>query len=153
MPNLCDLIEKYLKEQLKKSDEGVIEVRRSELAGKFSCVPSQINYVLETRFTTERGYIVESRRGGGGYIRVIKLNLESPDRLYELIHQNIGDHLSQEAAWDYVWRLHEAEIIDEREAALIQAATRRDVLALDLPARDAIRAQILKAMLLAILRF
>lgn len=66
MGNLADRIEEYLKQILEKTTEGYIVLQRSELAGEFECVPSQINYVLDTRFTVERGYLVESRRGGGG---------------------------------------------------------------------------------------
>ena len=77
MATLSDSIERYLKGRLSKAVEGVIEIRRSEVAEQFDCVPSQINYVLETRFTPQRGYYVESRRGGGGYIRIME-SLRAP---------------------------------------------------------------------------
>ena len=72
MRNISDIIEEYLKQVLEKSEEEIVEIKRSEIANKFQCVPSQINYVINTRFTLERGYIVESKRGGGGFIRIIK---------------------------------------------------------------------------------
>jgi len=151
MANLADEIERYLKEHLRRSE--ILEVQRAMLAARFDCAPSQINYVLSTRFTPERGYVVESRRGGGGYIRIIRLNIRNSDDLQELIQREIGDGVSQAEALDIVARLYEQEIIDEREAAIMQAVLRRDALPLDLPARDVVRASLLKAMLTAILRF
>ncbi|MFZ5817000.1 MAG: CtsR family transcriptional regulator [Bacillota bacterium] len=151
MANLVDDIEQYLKQHLQRSP--VIEVQRAMLAAQFGCAPSQINYVLATRFTPERGYLVESRRGGGGYIRIIRLNLEHGDGLHELVHREIGEQLSQEEALGYISRLREQQIIDDREAAIMQAAIQRETIRLDLPARDIVRANLLKAMILAILRF
>ncbi|MFZ5826025.1 MAG: CtsR family transcriptional regulator [Bacillota bacterium] len=151
MANLADDIEQYLKQHLDRSP--VIEVQRAMLAAHFDCAPSQINYVLATRFTPERGYLVESRRGGGGYIRIIRLNLEEGDGLHELVHQEIGDSLSQEEALGYIARLREQKIIDDREAAIMQAAINRETIRLELPVRDIIRANLLRAMILAILRF
>ncbi len=151
MANLADKIERYLKEHLRRTE--ILEVQRAMLAALFDCAPSQINYVLTTRFTPERGYLVESRRGGGGYIRIIRLNIESPEDLRDLIQRQIGDSLSQNEALDIVERLREEGIIDEREAAMMEVAMRREVLGLELPVRDTVRANLLKAMLTAILRF
>lgn len=151
MANLADEIERYLKEHLRRSE--ILEVQRAMLAARFDCAPSQINYVLSTRFTPERGYVVESRRGGGGYIRIIRLNIRNSDELQELIQREVGEGISQAEALDIVARLYEQEIIDEREAAIMQSVLRRDALPLDLPARDVVRASLLKAMLTAILRF
>lgn len=151
MANLADDIEHYLKRHLQESP--VIEVQRVGLAAQFGCAPSQINYVLATRFTPERGYVVESRRGGGGYIRIIRLNLEEGDALHVLIHREIGDQLSQVEAEGYIDRLREQNIIDDREAAMMQAAVNRETIPLELPVRDIIRANLLKAMILSILRF
>ncbi|MDV2583569.1 CtsR family transcriptional regulator, partial [Alkalibacillus haloalkaliphilus] len=83
--NISDIIEKYLKQVLEMSEADHVEIKRSEIADKFQCVPSQINYVINTRFTIERGYIVESKRGGGGYIRIMKV--ESHD------YADLIDHL------------------------------------------------------------
>lgn len=77
MASLADLIESYIKQQLRSSENQAIAISRAQLAELFSCVPSQINYVLTTRFTLERGYMIESRRGGGGYIRIVRVNQES----------------------------------------------------------------------------
>ena len=75
MRNISDIIECYLKKVLEMSEKDILEIKRSEVADKFQCVPSQINYVINTRFTIERGYIVESKRGGGGYIRIMKVQI------------------------------------------------------------------------------
>jgi transcriptional regulator CtsR len=150
MANLADDIEQFLKHMMGYS--GVAEVQRATLAAQFGCAPSQINYVLATRFTSERGYITESRRGGGGYIRITRLNLEAGDELHDLIQRQIGSHLSQDEAWGYILRLHEQNIIDEREAAIMQAAIHRETIALELPYRDMVRTNLLKAMILAVLR-
>lgn len=74
MRNISDIIENYLKQVLELSESEIVEIKRSEVANKFQCVPSQINYVINTRFTMEKGYMVESKRGGGGYIRISRLN-------------------------------------------------------------------------------
>ncbi len=150
MANLADDIEQYLKEHLQQSP--VIEVQRAMLAARFGCAPSQINYVMATRFTPEHGYLVESRRGGGGYIRIIRLNMERGDALHELVYHEIGDQLSQEEAFGYISRLREQKIISDREAALMQAAVHRETIRLELPARDFLRAHLLRSMILAILR-
>lgn len=151
MANLADDIEQFLKSMM--GDVGVAEVQRATLAAQFGCAPSQINYVLATRFTPERGYLVESRRGGGGYIRITRLNLEAGDALHELVHQQIGHHVAQDEALGYIFRLQEQNIIDEREAAIMQAAIGRETIGLELPLRDMVRANLLKAMILAVLRF
>ena len=151
MANLADDIEQVLKHMI--GSGGVIEIQRATVAAHFGCAPSQINYVLATRFTPERGYLVESRRGGGGYIRITRLNLTDGTALHNLVHEQIGLQLSQEAALGYIHRLLEQNIIDEREAALMKAAIDRDSIGLELPVRDVIRANLLKAMILTILRF
>jgi transcriptional regulator CtsR len=151
LANLADDIEQFLKQLIR--DSGTAEVQRATLAAQFGCAPSQINYVLATRFTPERGYLVESRRGGGGYIRIVRLNLEEGDGLHILIHQQLGSQLSQDEALGYIVRLREQNIISEREAAVMHAAIHRESIGLDLPLRDIVRANILKAMILAILRF
>lgn len=151
MANLADKIERYLKEHLSRTE--ILEVRRAMLAALFDCAPSQINYVLTTRFTPERGYLVESRRGGGGYIRIIRLNIKNLEDLQDLIERQIGDAVSQNEALHIIGRLQEEGLIDDREAAMMEAAMRREVLGLELPYRDALRASLLKAMLTAILRF
>lgn len=146
MKSTADLIERYLMERLKDSPNGAIDVQRNELAEMFSCVPSQINYVIATRFTLERGYIVESKRGGGGFIRIRQLGLEYLREVEELL-RIVGDQIAQREAEGLVWRLHQNELLTTRESFLIRAAISRDVLLLPLPERDILRARILTAML------
>ena len=98
MSNLADRIEEYLKIILKQAEEGYIVLQRGSLADFFSCAPSQINYVLTTRFTAERGYLVESRRGGGGYLRIVRLGLDPEGKFQRLMAELIGDELSKERA-------------------------------------------------------
>lgn len=123
MGNLADSMEYYLKRLLEMSVSGYLEVRRKELAAKFHCVPSQVNYVLETRFTLEKGYLVESRRGGKGYLRIRKVDtngLEIPTRiLQDLEKERIT---SEGQARGVIERLLAAKHISMREAGLMKAA-------------------------------
>jgi transcriptional regulator CtsR len=149
--NITELIEHYLKQSLENSLEGTIEIQRSDLADKFSCVPSQINYVISTRFTLEKGYFVESKRGGGGYIRIQRVDLPSLEAVQRHIRQTVGETIDQTTAEGLIYQLVEARFVTQREAYLLKAAMSRDVLALKLPVRDEIRAKLLKAMLIALL--
>ncbi|PZD96888.1 CtsR family transcriptional regulator [Paenibacillus sambharensis] len=151
MRNISDLIEQYLKQMLQESSEGAVEIQRNELADKFSCVPSQINYVISTRFTLEKGYVVESKRGGGGYIRIQRVELPTLKVIHTHIHQTIGEQVDQTAAEGLIYQLEEAGIIAKREANLLRAAICRNTIALKLPQRDELRARLLKAMLISLL--
>lgn len=151
MRNISDLIENYLKQILHSSSDGTVEIQRSELADKFSCVPSQINYVISTRFTLEKGYYVESKRGGGGYIRIQRVDLPSLEAVQRHIAQTVGEQIDQTAAEGLIYQLEEARFITRREAHLLRAGVSRDALVLVLPLRDQIRAKVLKAMLIALL--
>ncbi|EAD4092464.1 CtsR family transcriptional regulator [Listeria monocytogenes] len=149
MKNISDIIEAYLKQVLESSE--AVEIKRSEIADKFECVPSQINYVINTRFTVERGYIVESKRGGGGYIRIIKVKMNDKLQLLEAIISMVHDKkVSQSFSEDVILRLLEEEVITKKEARLMVAALDREVLILPLPDRDILRSRILEAMLVAL---
>ncbi|MDI3258080.1 MAG: CtsR family transcriptional regulator [Kyrpidia sp.] len=152
MRNITDLIEHHLKSILQQSRDGVVEIQRSELAELFNCVPSQINYVISTRFTVERGYIVESKRGGGGYIRIRKLELGQERPVHDEVVRLIGKEVSQREATDIIDHLYEDGFVTEREVRLLQAAVCRDVLQGPLPYRDQLRARLLRAMLVELLR-
>lgn len=147
MRNISDIIEAYLKQILDSNRQDAIEIKRSEIAERFQCVPSQINYVIKTRFTVEKGYIVESKRGGGGYIRIIRVKHQDDTKLLDEILENIQDKVTQTAAIDIIERLLEEEIITEREAKLMVSVMTRQVLNFQLPLRDEVRARILTAML------
>lgn len=151
MRNISDIIEQYLKNILHESPSGAVEIQRNDLADKFSCVPSQINYVISTRFTLEKGYLVESKRGGGGYVRIRRVELPGPVSLHTHLHQTIGSEIGQLAAEGLIYQLEEARILTSREANLMRAAVSRDVLAIKLPYRDQIRAAMMKAMLISLL--
>ncbi|MFM9281682.1 CtsR family transcriptional regulator [Paenibacillus jiagnxiensis] len=151
MRNVSDIIEQYLKSMLIDSPEGIVEIQRNDLADRFSCVPSQINYVISTRFTLEKGYIVESKRGGGGYVRIQRVELPAHHVLHTHLHHSIGDEISQSAAEGLIYQLQEGGFLNKKEAAIMKAAVSRDTIALKLPYRDQVRARILKAMLIALL--
>lgn len=147
MSNISDIIEQYLKKVLQAEEQQAIEIKRSEIADQFQCVPSQINYVINTRFTVEKGYIVESKRGGGGYIRIMRIRHQNQSELIDEINYLIGDSISQRAAVDILDRLLEEELITPREAKLMLASIDRTTLAFQLPLRDELRARILKSAL------
>ena len=94
MSNLSDIIESFIKELLDANNNDVIEIQRNILAQQFDCSPSQINYVLTTRFTNDRGYVVESRRGGGGYIRIFRVRSSMEDELKRILNETIGDSIT-----------------------------------------------------------
>lgn len=152
MPNISELIEQYIKKLLQKSSEDHVELQRNELAAKFKCVPSQINYVLSTRFTAENGYVVESRRGGGGFIRIVRIPLDQFDNPAVQIYRLVGEDISQSQSEMIVKRLFEEGFITSREARIFKAALDRNTLRLELPWRDNLRAQLLRAMLAAVFR-
>ncbi len=147
MRNISDIIESYLKNVLELSESEILEIKRSEIADKFQCVPSQINYVINTRFTIERGYVVESKRGGGGYIRIMKVKAHDQVHLIDQLVALITQTISQNTAADIVFRLVEEEIISEREAKIMLSVMDRSVIMVDLPERDILRGRMLRAML------
>lgn len=146
MRNISDIIEQYLKQVIDLSNNNVIEIKRNEIADRFECVPSQINYVINTRFTLERGFVVESKRGGG-YIRIIKVKLHDDiDIIDQMLHM-IDHSVAQGNAESMIIRLIEEGIITNREAKLMLSVLDRSVLSMDVPSRDELRARILCAML------
>ncbi|PWU67499.1 MULTISPECIES: CtsR family transcriptional regulator [Gracilibacillus] len=147
MRNISDIIEEYLKEVLQSNQTKIIEIKRSEIADRFECVPSQINYVINTRFTLEKGYLVESKRGGGGYIRISKITNDDKAKLIDEIIEMILPKISQQKAANILERLLEEELITTREAKLMVAALNRNILSFQLPLRDELRARIMAAML------
>ncbi|WP_408607831.1 CtsR family transcriptional regulator [Bacillus xiapuensis] len=148
--NISDIIEDYLKKVLELNGSEIIEIKRSEVADKFQCVPSQINYVINTRFTVERGYIVESKRGGGGYIRIMKVKAHDQLDLIDQVISLVGSSISQSNANDIVYRLVEEKVISDREAKMMISVMDRSVLYIDLPDRDELRARMMTAMLMSL---
>ena len=150
---LSDAIEQFIKTMLTQ-EAPEVELKRNELAEYFNCAPSQINYVLATRFTPDHGYIIESRRCGGGYIRIFRMAQDTSEQLIYLLNQRVGDSIDALAASHLVQQLREREVVTDGEAAMMNAALSPQALSLPLPAemKDALRARILKNMLLEVAR-
>lgn len=150
---LSDAIEQFIKTMLTQ-EAPEVELKRNELAEYFNCAPSQINYVLATRFTPDHGYIIESRRGGGGYIRIFRMAQDTSEQLIYLLNQRVGDSIDALAASHLVQQLRERELVTDGEAAMMNAALSPQALSLPLSAemKDALRARILKNMLLEVAR-
>ncbi|MDY3929056.1 MAG: CtsR family transcriptional regulator [Clostridia bacterium] len=142
-----DKIESFILELLKNDDNDWIELGRNELASVFNCVPSQINYVISTRFNADKGYIVESRRGGGGYLRIKKIKYNESDLLFKAI-EKIGASIDSAAAKSIVGYLASTGTINENAANLILAAVSEKSIPQNVEQKDTIRANILKNMLL-----
>ena len=153
MMRLSDSIESFIKTLLSQ-DETEVELKRNELAEYFGCAPSQINYVLATRFTLDDGYVIESRRGGGGYIRIVRVVESGPQRLSYLINERIGSTITEEEAGRLIGQLAEQQVITAQEADIMRAAVSGQTMAIPVPdqMKDALRARCLKNMLTAVAR-
>jgi len=149
MKPLTDSIEEFIKSLLDEGQEQV-DVQRNELAQYFRCAPSQITYVLSTRFTPDHGYIIESRRGGGGYIRIVRIRESIGNHLVYLIKQRIGSAISKQDCHAIISQLAGNEAITKNEAGLMLAATSSEAINLPIAIKDTLRASILRAMLLHI---
>ena len=145
--NLSNMIAGMIADMVSEQN-GYAEIRRNELAEKLGCVPSQINYVISSRFTPEHGYVVESRRGGGGYIRISRVHCDTGAVLMHVIN-SIGDALDHATMRAHLVNLHESGLIDTRTAKLFLAAS-SDPSLKDVPQekRDGVRARIFKNMLI-----
>lgn len=146
MPSISDIIEKFIKELIQDTD-GVVEIQRNELANYFNCVPSQINYVIDTRFTNERGYIVESRRGGGGYIKIKRISINKSNYLMHIVN-SVGNSISQQSAEAFIKNFFDYKSITEKEAKIMMVAVSDKILNIPQPMRDQIRANLLKSMII-----
>lgn len=146
---ISDLVAQTILEMLENS-EGTAELQRNELAGYLGCVPSQINYVITSRFTPEQGYIVESRRGGGGYIRITRINMDKGTAVMHTVN-SIGNSLDQGSVRAILKNLSDRGLIEGEVLKLLLAAT-SDAAYRDVPVefRDRLRASILKHMLINI---
>ncbi len=151
MASLSDQIEKYLRDLIREY-KGEVEIKRNQLANEFNCVPSQINYVLETRFPLEKGYVVESQRGGGGYIRIIRLKISSEKEHIKKLISGLEGPLAQKDAEAIISRLYENDLINLREKVLMKAVVNKKIISLNLPHRDYVRGRLLMAMLEVILK-
>ncbi|MCL2079484.1 MAG: CtsR family transcriptional regulator [Oscillospiraceae bacterium] len=144
---MSDIIAGFIDEMLSDS-EGTAELQRAELANRFKCVPSQINYVISTRFSPEHGYIVESRRGGGGYIRIRRINMDAQILIMHTVNA-IGDSIDSGTAAALLTNLKNAKAVSNNEIGLIISAISNNALRPVVPEeRDSVRASILKQMLI-----
>ena len=141
---MSDIIEKFIKDLL--SDEDYVEIQRNDLAEQFNCVPSQINYVISTRFRPSQGYYVESRRGGGGYIKIEKVNVTKSNYLMHVINSMENKITSQEVDI-FISNFLSEGIISKKEAKLLKVATSDNVLTVPQEIKDNLRARIFKNML------
>jgi len=143
-----DLIARFIMEMLEDSD-GSAELQRSMLADRFGCVPSQINYVISTRFSPERGYVVESRRGGGGYIRISRVRT-APSQIVMHTVNAVGDSLDLPTAQALLDNILSTGALDRKTAGLILTAIGNNALRpVPVMYRDVVRASIFKYMLVA----
>ena len=143
---ISDIIEEFIKEMLEESNDS-IEIKRNELAEHFNCVPSQINYVISTRFKPSQGYYVESKRGGGGNIKIKKVNNNKSDYIMHIIN-NIGKELTSSEVDILLSDFLTYDIVSKTEAKLLKVATSDNVLKLGTEIKDEVRARIFKNMLL-----
>ena len=143
--NMSDLIESYLKNVLLSNE--TVEIRRSEIADQFNCVPSQINYVINTRFTIQQGYVVESKRGGGGYIRIMKVNLVDEMDVLNTLGDLIPPHLSVREANQLLQNLYENELISKREAQMMALMMEKDTFPVSVKNGDEIRSNMMKKLI------
>ena len=150
MARLSDIIEDFIKQRLNDNDENIIVIQRNELADRFRCAPSQINYVLTTRFTYEKGYLIESKRGGGGHIAIKQLEYDGSNEREKLINQSIGRTITYHNANALLNNLFESGIIEEREYEIMKIAINdRSLVAAE--DKNKVRADILKGMIMIIL--
>lgn len=146
---MSDIIEEFIKDML--DEDNSVTLQRNDLAEHFNCVPSQINYVISTRFTPIHGYYVESQRGGGGYIKISRVNVTKSDYLMHTI-ASVGSKITAREIDIFVNNFLEKGIIDNKEAMLIKSATNDKVLTIENPLKDEIRAKIFKNMLITLVQ-
>jgi len=148
---LTDQIAKLIEEMLEESG-GALELRRNEMAQSLGCVPSQISYVITSRFTPERGYLIESRRGGGGHIRIVRKQMHKNEYLMHFFHA-IGNKLEEREALAYLGNLVDNGIITPREAIIIGNAISTAALSSVTPeGRSIVRQEIFKHVLLSLMQ-
>ena len=148
---LADTIAKIIEEMLDDAG-GALELQRNEMATRLGCVPSQISYVITSRFTPEKGYIIESRRGGGGCIKIVRKQMQSDEYLMHFFYA-IGNSISEREVLAYLNNLIGNELISKKSYDIIAAATSNSALSNLAPeARDIVRAQIFRHTILALMK-
>ena len=150
MANISDIIESFILNTL--GEDSYIDISRNELADFFSCANSQINYVLDTRFTMDKGFIIESHRGGGGYIRIKKIDLTEDEYVRRLILESIGEELTEKRMNQILDRLKREGVISDREKHIIASGLGDSALSMPFSFKDKLRAGQFKHILTAILK-
>ena len=150
MGRISSIIEIFIKDLLEEAN-GEIEIQRNQLAEQFNCAPSQINYVLTTRFPSFKGYYIESRRGGGGYIRIVKVGIKDYKDINNIIVDTIGASISTSKSRQILESLKDEGLITERERDIINAAI-SDRSINKVEKNNEIRADILKNILLVLIK-
>lgn len=149
MAKLSDIIEDFIKDMMDSAQKSQVEIKRNELANYFGCAPSQINYVLTTRFTLDKGYYVESRRGGGGFILIRRVSFNDSKPLMDILSEKIGESLTYAAACGILDSLFDLSAITERELNILKVTLNDRVLGSS-SNRNKLRAEIVKGILAVI---
>lgn len=148
---MSDIITARILQMLEQSEVDTAEIQRNELASLLGCVPSQINYVLSSRFTPEHGFLIESKRGGGGYIKITRVKLDKSSAIMHIIN-SIGARLDSSSARILIENSRQSELISDEAAALMQSAVSNTVLhSIPTENRDVYRAAVIKQMLLTLI--
>ncbi|MGL4875380.1 MAG: CtsR family transcriptional regulator [Clostridium sp.] len=150
MARLTDIIEKFIKELVLENEKHEAQIQRNELADQFRCAPSQINYVLTTRFTYAKGYIIESKRGGGGHITIKRINHTCSNDIKKLIKESIGSSITYHNAIALLDNLLEIELVNKREYEIIKIAMNDNTLG-NVEDKNKLRSNILKGMVMVIM--
>lgn len=149
MAKLSNSIEEFINTLLEDGD-GTLEIQRALIADRFNCAPSQINYVLTTRFTPYKGYYVESRRGGGGYIRIVRVQVENEKSTLQIFIDEIGNSITKDKADQLIDELLRREYINRREYEIIKVSISDRSLGMSGDFKNEVRASILKNTILVV---
>lgn len=147
MPSISDMIEKFILKIVENSEEGIIHIQRNDLSTKFDCVPSQINYVIKTRFTIERGFLVESKRGEGGYLKIVKIPVIQTNLYLDRISLGMNNYIGAEQTKNFLKGLVEVNILSEREQNIIWQLLKDESLSCDKGEKGFLRGRMLKNLI------
>lgn len=150
MARISDIIAQFINDMIEEEEDKEVIIQRNELADKFNCAPSQINYVLTTRFTAEKGYLIESRRGGGGYIIIRRVEYNNKEKQLEEINKSIGNSLTYNSSLLLIEHLYDRKLITKREFEIIKMSINDRTLG-SAEDRNKLRADILKGIIMVIL--
>ena len=150
MARISDIIAQFINDMIEDKKDKEVIIQRNELADKFNCAPSQINYVLTTRFTSEKGYMIESRRGGGGDIIIKRIEYNNKEKQVEAINKAIGESLTYSAALLLLEHLYETNLITKRELEIVKISINDRTLS-NAEDKNKLRAEILKGIIMVIL--